>query len=88
MPCAARPGPPRREQIAAMRARPQRRWHSTPQRAGVLQIPQRPSAAAGQAASLPFAHRNKKEVVMGKYVLAWLFGVPAFVLVILYLIFN
>jgi hypothetical protein len=25
---------------------------------------------------------------MGKYVLAWLFGVPAFVLVILYMIFN
>ena len=28
------------------------------------------------------------EATMGKYVLAWLFGVPAFVLVILYLIFN
>jgi len=25
---------------------------------------------------------------MGKYVLAWLFGVPAFVLVVLYMIFN
>jgi len=25
---------------------------------------------------------------MGKYVLAWLFGVPAFVLVILYMIFS
>jgi hypothetical protein len=30
----------------------------------------------------------KKERIMGKYVLAWLFGVPAFVLVIIYLIFN
>jgi hypothetical protein len=29
-----------------------------------------------------------KEIVMGKYVLAWLFGVPVFVLVIVYLLFN
>jgi hypothetical protein len=29
-----------------------------------------------------------KERLMGKYVLAWLFGVPVFVLVVVYLIFN
>jgi hypothetical protein len=29
-----------------------------------------------------------EESVMGKYFLAWLLGVPAFVLVIIYLLFN
>jgi hypothetical protein len=29
-----------------------------------------------------------EENIMGKYFLAWLLGVPAFVLVILYLFFN
>ena len=29
-----------------------------------------------------------KGVSMGKYVIAWLLGVPAFVLVIVYILFN
>jgi hypothetical protein len=29
-----------------------------------------------------------KEAVMGKYLIAWILGVPAFVLVIIYLLFN
>jgi len=29
-----------------------------------------------------------EEIIMGKYFLAWLLGVPAFVLVIIYLFFN
>jgi len=31
------------------------------------------------------ARRNFPEAVMGKYVVAWLLGVPAFVLVIVYM---
>ena len=31
---------------------------------------------------------SAQESLMGKYFLAWLFGVPAFVLVIIYLLFN
>jgi len=30
----------------------------------------------------------EEEIIMGKYFLAWLLGVPAFVLVIVYLFFN
>ena len=33
-------------------------------------------------------HKPIEESDMGKYVLAWILGVPAFVLVILYLLFN
>ena len=32
--------------------------------------------------------KHSKECHMGKYVLGWLLGVPVFVLVIVYLIFN
>jgi len=31
---------------------------------------------------------RKKERAMGKYVLAWLLGVPVFVLVIVYILFH
>ena len=31
---------------------------------------------------------TQEEILMGKYFLAWLLGVPAFVLVIVYLLFN
>jgi hypothetical protein len=31
---------------------------------------------------------TQEETFMGKYFLAWLLGVPAFVLVIVYLLFN
>jgi hypothetical protein len=31
---------------------------------------------------------RKMEPVMGKYVLAWLLGVPVFVLVIVYILFH
>jgi hypothetical protein len=31
---------------------------------------------------------STKEIVMGKYVLGWFLGIPAIVLVVLYLIFN
>jgi hypothetical protein len=36
----------------------------------------------------PFANVIRKECFVGKYVIAWLLGVPAFVLVIVYLLFN
>lgn len=29
-----------------------------------------------------------KETIMGKYLIAWILGVPAFILVIIYLLFN
>lgn len=34
------------------------------------------------------AYQIIKEFIMGKYVLAWFLGVPVFVLVIVYLLFN
>lgn len=52
----------------------------------------------GMSLAEPAAPRRKKfsrggpttteETIMGKYFLAWLLGVPAFVLVIVYLFFN
>lgn len=33
-------------------------------------------------------HRYQRRIAMSKYLLAWLLGVPAVVLVIIYLIFN
>ena len=39
--------------------------------------------------SVPAASKStSEEKAMGKYFLAWLLGVPAFVLVIVYLFFN
>jgi hypothetical protein len=31
---------------------------------------------------------SRSEVIMGKYVLGWLLGVPVVVLVVIYLLFN
>lgn len=31
---------------------------------------------------------NREDDIMGKYLIAWILGVPAFVLVIIYLLFN
>jgi hypothetical protein len=31
---------------------------------------------------------TKRRAIMGKYFLAWILGVPAFVLVLIYLFFN
>jgi hypothetical protein len=48
--------------------------------------PRRPPWA-GVAA--PFFHRLPQEIlIMGKYLIAWLLGVPAVVLVLLYLFFS
>lgn len=40
---------------------------------------------ASGAASTQLNQINKKENIMGKYFLAWLCGVPAFLLVLIYL---
>lgn len=34
------------------------------------------------------SHNINRSAIMGKYVLGWLLGVPAVVLVVVYLIFN
>jgi hypothetical protein len=36
----------------------------------------------------PVVAITHRGTVMGKYLLAWILGVPAFVLVIIYLLFN
>ena len=41
---------------------------------------------AGLAASLAFTHRNFQESDMGKYFLGWILGVPAVVLVGIYVV--
>jgi hypothetical protein len=51
-------------------------------RIGVLPIPER-SARVHRIGSEPLM-----EMAMGKYVLAWLLGVPAIVLVVIYLFFH
>jgi hypothetical protein len=45
--------------------------------------------ASAAAEAIPAAvPATQEETFMGKYFLAWLLGVPAFVLVIVYLLFN
>jgi len=45
--------------------------------------------ASAAAETIPAAvPATQEETFMGKYFLAWLLGVPAFVLVIVYLLFN
>ncbi len=39
-------------------------------------------------ARMPASSTATKEMEMGKYVLAWLLGVPVFVLVIVYVLFH
>jgi hypothetical protein len=45
-----------------------------------------PATAPSDEATEPIDTSEESE--MGKYFLAWLLGVPAFVLVIIYLLFN
>lgn len=40
-----------------------------------------------QSVLCPRRHINREDI-MGKYLIAWILGVPAFVLVIIYLLFN
>jgi hypothetical protein len=47
-----------------------------------------PSARRAHAVLCPVVIPQRKENVMGKYLLAWILGVPVFVLVIIYLLFN
>jgi len=46
------------------------------------------SAAGLSGALLEFRASTPPETVMGKYLLAWILGVPAFVLVIAYFFFH
>lgn len=53
-----------------------------------LRLGTRSSAVAARKGCVPFVHRHHdQETEMGKYFVAWLLGVPAFVLVLIYFIF-
>lgn len=56
---------------------------------GVLRPPLAPSASTSTERMPSLAHRHfLQETVMGKYLLAWLLGVPGIVLLLVYLFFN
>jgi hypothetical protein len=46
------------------------------------------SASRAQRVLYPNVTTQAEATVMGKYLIAWILGVPAFVLVIIYLLFN
>jgi hypothetical protein len=46
------------------------------------------SKARAQAVLCPVVTNNLEGNAMGKYLIAWILGVPAFVLVIIYLLFH